>query len=411
MVTAYSILPYLLIMAGLLLVAGWVLRLSPFFRNLLAADAASARRHQTLDGLRGFLALGVVFSHATSYRQFFSTQKWDWPPSNFYTLAGEGSVLFFFMLTGYLFWSKAIAKRGMINPLALYRNRFWRIYPLYAAVVAAGLFMGLVALRFHFEQPLWTVFKGVARLAVPGWRVWCPLDSFSLMFFFMHTWTLWYECVFYLVFPILALFATPRRFIVLVMIAIAGYVFNPLHIEPIYRFFILAFVVGMAVAHLTPMIPQENPIIRKVVAVLPWLVMGIVVLNYSTVLAWVPFSLAAIAFQGFVLGCDGWGLLTHPTARLLGTISYSVYLVHMLVLYGMLRGFNRLIPINSISDTSYWLLTALTILAVVGISLVTYRLFEHPFLHVGSSRQNRTAAPQPAPNQIPPRSEPVSTAV
>ncbi|WP_419760663.1 acyltransferase family protein [Acidisoma sp.] len=60
-------------------------------------------RVQTIDGLRGFLAIGVFIHHSVIYHQYLLTGRWDVPPSVFYTNIGKAGVTVFFMITGYLF--------------------------------------------------------------------------------------------------------------------------------------------------------------------------------------------------------------------------------------------------------------------------------------------------------------------
>jgi peptidoglycan/LPS O-acetylase OafA/YrhL len=72
------------------------------------AEGPHAERVTSLDGLRGFLAFGVFFHHAVITYFYLANGRWDTPPSRFYTLAGHIGVDMFFMITGYLFWSRLI---------------------------------------------------------------------------------------------------------------------------------------------------------------------------------------------------------------------------------------------------------------------------------------------------------------
>ena len=105
-----------------------------------------AGRFPNLDGLRAYLALGVVCCHlATLKIDLLDEKLWSWPQNYFLTLAGQGSVAMFFMITGFLFWSKILAAGGKIDALALYKNRFLRIMPLYALFYA--VVVTIVAIR------------------------------------------------------------------------------------------------------------------------------------------------------------------------------------------------------------------------------------------------------------------------
>src|SRR5438094_622932 len=97
-----SIWPFFLIMPLLFLLAGWVARTNPFYRQELAP---TGNRYEVLDGLRGFLALSVFLLHANAYYHFYHERQHQWgeSPSVFYSQMGQIGVVLFFMITGFLF--------------------------------------------------------------------------------------------------------------------------------------------------------------------------------------------------------------------------------------------------------------------------------------------------------------------
>src|SRR6266404_2564608 len=122
MLSITSSLPYFAIMGILLLLASAIFRWIPFYRSVVASVGAS--RFETLDGLRGYLALAVFFHHAVIQYHYYRTGSWGLTGSRLYEAFGPIAVMFFFMITGFLFWSKAIAKGGRVAPIPLYKNRF-----------------------------------------------------------------------------------------------------------------------------------------------------------------------------------------------------------------------------------------------------------------------------------------------
>ena len=125
-VSTYSIWPYFACTAFLLIICG-----SPLFKAADVPPNPGRARISTLDGLRGFLALGVFFHHAAIYHEYLLDQQWRLPPSRFYSLLGQVGVAMFFMITGYLFWSRVVTERGRLDWLQLYIGRVFRIGPLY----------------------------------------------------------------------------------------------------------------------------------------------------------------------------------------------------------------------------------------------------------------------------------------
>lgn len=59
-------------------------------------------RVSNIDGVRGFLAFGVFFGHATLYHEFLLGGVWGTGSTFFYSLLAQGAVCIFFMITGYL---------------------------------------------------------------------------------------------------------------------------------------------------------------------------------------------------------------------------------------------------------------------------------------------------------------------
>ncbi|EON2365503.1 acyltransferase family protein, partial [Shigella flexneri] len=66
-------------------------------------------RNNQIDGMRGFLAIFVLIHHAAIWNGYLSSGVWEAPSSNLLANLGQVGVSFFFMITGYLFFSKIIS--------------------------------------------------------------------------------------------------------------------------------------------------------------------------------------------------------------------------------------------------------------------------------------------------------------
>src|ERR1700693_1014771 len=139
----YSVWPFFVCLAVLLALAS-----TPAFAAADTPPSPHPNRLKALDGLRGFLALAVVFSHVAVYHDFLLSGQWHLPPSRFYALLGPIGVSMFFMVTGYLFWSRLIRERGRPAWLSLYIGRVFRIGPLYLAAVSILLLIVFVPTGF-----------------------------------------------------------------------------------------------------------------------------------------------------------------------------------------------------------------------------------------------------------------------
>jgi peptidoglycan/LPS O-acetylase OafA/YrhL len=107
----------------------------------------------------------------------------------------------------------------------------------------------------------------------------------------------------------------------------------------------------------------------------------------------------ALVFLPIVAGADLWGLLRTRAVKMLGAVSYSIYLLHGTVLYVVLGVVRRFYPIPELSPLAYWGVIAACGVLLVCLAAVTYRWLEHPFLRVPLPA--RRAAPDrllPAPS-------------
>ncbi len=89
--------------------------------------------------------------------------------------------------------------------------------------------------------------------------------------------------------------------------------------------------------------------------------------------------LAPVFFM-IVSGNSFFGVLTCRPMRCLGQISYSVYIFHGFLLFGLTRLLDRLHPIRTISPIAYWTFIWLIALLVVAVSTFTYWFIERPFM-------------------------------
>lgn len=362
-------LAWFAICALCLLIGAALSHTSAFYRQ--RQEDASASRFAEVDGLRGFLALGVFGAHAVNMYTLHTMDVWAAGIAPFYVLTARAGVALFFMITGFLFWLRVLRSEGRLDSRALFVSRLRRLTPMYAMSVLMAL--AVIAAASGFVP-----HSGLAELA----RELRPWLSFG----FMETgaingvpearyinavyWTLAYEWMFYVALPLLALFARwPGSLALLAAVVVFGtqapIVFN--------------FLFGAIAATLV----HRRTLGRRLDS--PWLAplpVGALVLYFMA-----PdmhgLLQAAVLFAFFVFVVHGYsllGLLRTGPAKVLGTISYSLYLIHCIALFVTVRAVDSLVPIASLEPLEYWLLAALAAAASVLLSACTYRYVEHPFL-------------------------------
>ncbi len=354
-----------------------------FLRRWLPGTAAAGRR-ETLDGIRGFLAIGVFLHHGMVWWQYLRTGKWVVPSSRLFVHLGQASVMLFFMTTGFLFFTKLI--EGRTKPVgwgALFRSRARRILPMHLVVVA--VVFELVALRSGDELrvPVVALVRAATTWVLFGFPHFGVSDLNGLTNTFTLNagvlWSLQYEAWFYLALPLLALgfgLRPPWRFL---LPGAASVLIVWRYAElPLIGF--VPFLGGLAAA----MAARSNGFRR--VAATPWgsvaALAGLIAVGVWFPTSFQPGALALLAavFALVAGGADFFGLLRLPASRALGEVSYSLYLVHGLLLF---TTFNFVIGAERASHLSFvehYSLVLAVVPVLVALSTLTYVWIEHPWL-------------------------------
>ncbi|WP_133258030.1 acyltransferase family protein, partial [Roseicella frigidaeris] len=315
--------------------AGLVLRLSPAARGLLAAEAG---RTPALDGLRGLLALSVFVHHAVITWFFLLGRGWALPPSRLHGQLGQVGVALFFMVTAFLFWGRVLARRGRLDWGGFLIGRLWRLYPAWLLALAGVLLAVLQAGGWRWRQPAGETLRGLGAWLLFAYPAPADLNGFAgtgrLLAY--AAWSLPYEVLFYALLPLAAMlvFRAPRPGAILAclgmmagMLALAGghWIFQ----GPV----LASFAGGIAAAHVA-----RRPALRAGCAS-PWavppalLALGLVLFGLDTAYAMPATLLLTLVFVPVACGNGFGGALTRPALVWLGQASYSLYLLHGLVLW------------------------------------------------------------------------------
>ncbi len=365
---------YLVAAIASLAVLAWALSyLVPSYRRELKAEDRT--RLTPLDGLRGVVSFVVVFLHGMITFEYVDGHRWGPPPSAFYTSGARASVGLFFCVTAFLFWPRVIAGARAMEPGPFLRARAYRILPLY--LFSCLLALGVASLRQSWVAG--SAVPGLIRMGLLGARPWSNVGVVDMLAVDAGvTWTLQYEWAFYFALPamvpVLALVG-PRR---LGMLAIGAVVLVP---PAPY----LAFLPGILAVY-----AARNPALR---ARLCGRVASLVVIATVALLPslwgqdWdiVPLAMIATIFVPIACGNTLFGVLTSRGLRLMGVVSYSVYLLHGIVLYcahpWLLRAKHA--PWHPIP--AYWACLLGCAAVALILSMTTYKLIELPFIRAESA--------------------------
>lgn len=357
--------------------------------RLLGATSDNTNRFGSIDGLRGYLALGVFTHHFFSTYYWHTTGTWNAPPEKFLAHLGQASVSLFFMITGFLFIRKILV--GNVNWRALYIGRVFRIVPLYLAVVMAVI----ITIAF--------ISNGQINESIPA----LVLHILEWVFFIRSDinayadteliiagvdWTLRYEWFFYASLPLISVILWhPKKWpaiTLITIITIAGML--RLHGHGINMIHLFNFMVGGIAARIDL---WAGPDLRRMAhhhktTVIMLVALTLVLFFFDRAHSFWPSILLGVFFIPITLGNSIFGLLHLRASRMLGDISYSIYLLHGIILYYI---FTLIWPTYTTTHNmiAYALLMPMVGAIIVAAATLTYRLIERPMIALGQKIINR----------------------
>lgn len=334
----------------------------------------SLARSSPLDGLRGLLALSVLLHHFYITYYWKVNGVWERPETNLLNNFGAVSVSFFFLITGYLFLNK-IQKQN-IDWKKLYISRIKRIIPLYFFVVIIISIITLFSIESAYTNK--DLFKWIIK-----WIIFFggDLNGFSTNLIIAGVnWTLIYEWGFYFSLPIIYFFIHKKINNKLIFF-ISFFIFVMIFFKTgktMYMLFILSY----------PAILYKNQIKKYLTKYRTIFAFFIPILTSYCFLFTNAYSLQQQLILAFIFCCIAngfsfFGILKIQGMKILGDISYSIYLIHGIVLYVLFSILN----IFDFTDTllNYYLYFPFVFLVVVLLSFVSYIFIEKPFLQSKST--------------------------
>jgi peptidoglycan/LPS O-acetylase OafA/YrhL len=383
-------------------------------------DLASARpRLPALTSLRFFAAFHVVIFHLLA-TQVVRGPEW------FQKLSSVGylGVSFFFVLSGFILVYTYAGRTLSVKDF--WRARFARIYPAYAfSLLFTAPFFFFAVLKLDIPFFVWPKahLKLASGLVVTLLQAWVPPAALTWN---PVAWSLSVEAFFYLLFPFLILILIRRSQPQLLLIAAASWlaslglstsyvVLNPDHLtvtnsDVLGAFWLNAikfhplarlpeFLLGMACGFLFLRSRGDSKL------ALPLVLFGVagfgIVVYFGDA---VPYpvlhtALLAPAFAAIVYGFalrPRWGtLLENRLLVLCGDASYSLYLLHSMIMGMYFHTSTGQLRFQSLSGVFVFVLLA------IGVSALVYRFIEEPARRKLNPRRRPLGELQPQPPSEP----------
>lgn len=342
-------------------------------------------RHDSIDGLRGYLAFFVYLHHAASWFFYLRQDQWMLPPSHLYTHLGQSSVALFFMITGFLFCSKLMdGRRSRIDWLKLYVSRVLRLLPLYLLLILLLLACVAVLSGGELREPLPDLMRHIAGwvfFTIPGMQ---DINGVKGSFIIVSgvTWSLVYEWFFYGSLPVLGLAFGVRPGMAGLLagcIGMAAIAWGAAAVP-----FSLTFLGGIAAAILVRRPSFRQLAQSRMGSLIAIACLGTVVLLFPSAQGKPQLLLLSLAFAIMAGGNDVFGLMTHRLARALGELAYGIYLLHGIVLFVVFSFIIGIPTARTLSPAGHWLIVLAVTPALVLLCMQAFRWIEQPAMRHSS---------------------------
>ena len=340
-------------------------------------------KYLSIDGLRGYLAFFVFIGHSAIWYYYLKTGTWTFVNSKLFYASAAVSVLFFFMITAFLFFLKLIDnKTKPIDWTRLYVSRLTRLLPLYYFVFFIILLFVFILTDFKLnESPIkilkeiiqWLSFNLLGITNING-------SKDTTIIIAQVVWSLQYEWLFYFTLPLVNLIFFRSKINVLVfLINTILLVSFTMFLRPeIYYFYI--FLGGVIAAFVVKKLKISNPnsLLCNVIMILS-IAIFFVFFKINTHQYFLAILLFFI-FSLIALGNSIFGILTTNFSRFLGKISYSIYLIHPIVLFVAFRFVLSYKVAKQYSAIEFWGLIAILTPVLILISYFTFKIIEEPIM-------------------------------
>jgi peptidoglycan/LPS O-acetylase OafA/YrhL len=350
------------------------------------------KRLEYLDSLRGLTALYVLVYHLAKMPPMATGLPGF--ADRFVLFGGSGVILFFVISAFCLCLTMPARDVGAADVTDFYAKRFFRIAPLFYAVVA------MTCLRNYLVRDIVPPGGDVLANATFTFNL-VPGMQDSLVF---AGWTIGVEMLFYLVFPVLIVLLRGLTAKVAALI-VAGLAFPLLlaglaHVPALTDFdreryalltvvrYLPAFILGMIAFQAVGGLRARQAASRIGAGCLAVgaLIFAAAVGGYLTQPASMPVLCESVSFTLMLVGLALWPvrLVVNRITQFLGRISYSVYLLHGPVILLINRPvFPRIEALGLPQAAAFGLSLAVTLAITLVVSWIAYRMVERPGIAFG----------------------------
>lgn len=298
---------------------------------------------------------------------------------------GEAAVSYFFLLSGFVLAIKYLEEDFKLNLIEFYIQRIFRIYPLYIFMLLLSVFVINNATKIGINPDLNKGFMSIPIGIVQFFRE-CFLifntPSISAKLIIPQSWTLSIEFIFSLLIPFMILIVRQSIFWLICASLILLKLFQ-------IDANIILFAMGIILAKMH----TNNQIKIKNIYLPLLLLIGIFFFNFNFLFETrnkltqyaIPFG-SLLIFLFFLSKENTKSILQNVFLVKISNSSYSVYIVHMLIIkfFSLMIFHVILTSYPSLNNSTIWLfIYFITLVFVIIFSMLCYHFIEKPFISLG----------------------------
>ena len=367
-----------------------------FITNKIVKLEITSVKYPEIDGLRGYLAFFVFLHHSYIWNVFLKTKNWNEPKSSIFNHFGQTSVVFFFIITAFLFITKLIETKSPEFDWKRYiTSRFLRMFPMYFISIITVFVIVLFLSNFEQRDSIFNIIKSALSWLFFSINGTTDLNGFKDTFLINSgvTWTLPYEWMFYFLLPVFALFfkikVKPK---IILLFTFTFLVLIAINQSSIKHF--MPFVGGILAAICIHKLNLRNLLQRKVFTLIALILLCLSVCFFESGRKPVPIIIATIVFIIIASGNSFFGLFSSVFSRKFGQITYSLYLIHgtlLFIVFYYIIGFENA---AKMTDFEYWSVITMIIFLLIFISQITFKYIEKPLMNYNKKNPNESRSSQ-----------------
>jgi peptidoglycan/LPS O-acetylase OafA/YrhL len=335
-----------------------------------------------LDGLRGIAILSVIWLHSSWSVGAQSEPNLIDALYQRIRAAGWMGVDLFFVLSGFLITGILLDADRRDYFRRFYRRRTLRIFPLYYTFLIGA------AMVTRVHPSLW--FYGANIVAA--------FQGLGVLGSLAHLWSLAIEEQFYVVWPLVVRWSTPKRVaqvcLALIVLALAGRL--ALDTPPIMRYVLTPFrmdtlAMGGLLAALLRMgrTPRPWPFLAAGMAILGWIGLQVRRLPWhNDLMQGIGYTGTALVAAGLLLLALRRGWFEWRWLRFFGKYSYGIYVLHFPLkdwLQDLARSWGPPPRFLGSQIPAEFVFALLVLSVSTGAALLSWVLIERPFLNLKDS--------------------------